>query len=215
MKTTSTPQGIHSDEQVAAQELELKGLLSRVMEAPLDPVLQRMGRIDARLDELEEMCRESRDLAHGVHADIAEQKSVIDRSLRNVQKSGEELRSALQDGLSGLGASIGGSVSGVAGQLGQVHQLQQSQDGTLKAFSASFGAIDDELKRAGSRIDAVIPAQQGSAQQLKDELLQSHAQHGDRLDRLQQAFQRKFTLLAVACGFSVVANIVLLVAFLR
>jgi hypothetical protein len=186
MNTISTLQAAQGSEQVAAQELELKGLLARVMEAPLDPVVQRLGRIDERLDELEEICRESRDLANGVHAGMAQQKSATERSLRSLEKSIEVVRISLHDGLAGINGGIGQlceAVGNVDGQLGQVYQLQQ--------------------------------AQQGSAQQLKDELLQSNAQHGDRLDSLQQAFQRKFALLILACGFSVVANIVLLVAILR
>lgn len=218
MNTISALHAASGDERVAAQELELKGLLARVMEAPLAPVVQRLGRIDERLDELEEMCRESRDLANGVHADIAEQKSATERSLRSLEKSIGEVRLSLHNGLAGISAGVaefGKALGGVDGQLGHVHQLQQAQDGTLKEFSLAFGAIDEGLKRTVTSIDTVIPAQRGSAQQLKEELLQSHAQHGDRLESMQQAFQRKFTLLALACGFSVVANIVLLVAFLR
>lgn len=218
MNTISTPQAAQGSEQVAAQELELKGLLARVMEAPLDPVVQRLGRIDERLDELEEICRESRDLANGVHAGMAQQKSATERSLRSLEKSIEVVRISLHDGLAGINGGVGQlceAVGNVDGQLGQVYQLQQAQDGTLKEFSSAFGAIDEELKRTATSIDTVVPAQQGSAQQLKDELLRSTAQHGDRLDSLQQAFQRKFALLTLACGFSVVANIVLLVAILR
>jgi hypothetical protein len=149
---------------------------------------------------------------------MAEQKSATERSLRSLQKSSDEVRISLHDDLVGISGGVGQlckALGDVDGQLGQVHQLQQAQDGALTEFSSAFGAIDEELKHTATRIDAIVPAQQGIAQQLKEELLQSQAQHGDRLDSMQRAFQRKFTLLTLACGFSVVANIVLLVAFLR
>lgn len=205
MKTLSTLQAAHSDEQVAAQEMELKSLLSRVMEAPLDPLLQRLGALNTRLDVLEEMCLESRDLAHGVHADMAEQKNATERTLRGLQKSGEEIRRSLQDGFAGITSSVSGGISSIGSGISRdVGQLREA-----------LGGMDEELKRAAIRIEAVVPAQQGSAQQLKAELLQSHSQHDERLDRLQGAFQRKFTLLALACGIIVLANIVLLVVVLR
>jgi hypothetical protein len=215
MSTISTLHAAFSDEHVAAQELELKGLLARVMEAPLHPVVERLGRIEQRLDELDEMCRESRDLANGVDAGMAEQKSATERSLRSLQKSSEGVHSALHDGLAGINGGVGKlweALGHVDGQLGQVYQLQEAQDGTLTEFSSAFGSLDEELKRTAARIDAVVPAQQGSAQQLKEELLQSHEQHGDRLDNMQQAFQRKFSVLALAFGLSVVINLALLVA---
>lgn len=311
MNTISTLKAAQGDEQVAAQELELKGLLVRVMEAPLTPVVQHLGRIEERLDELEEMCCESRDLANGVQADIAKHKDAAERSLRSLEKSIGAVRISLDTGLAGISGSVAqlgkalgdvdrqlgqvhqtqqaqdgtlkefssaidaineglkrtamridavvpaqqgsarqlkeellqshaqhgdrldrmlydglAGISGAVGQLckalgdvdeqlGQVHQLQQAQDGTLKEFSLAFGAIDEGLKHTAISIHTVIPAQQGSAQQLKEELLQSHAQHGDRLESMHQTFQRKFTLLTLACGFSVFANILLLVAFLR
>lgn len=208
MKTLSTLQPAHSAEHVAAQEMELKSLLSRVMETPLAPLLQRLGALDTRLDVLEEMCLESRDLTHSVHADIAEQKNATERTLRGMQKSGEELRSSLQDGFAGITSSVSGGISsmssighGISRDVGQLRD--------------ALGGIDEELKRAAIGVDAVVPAQQGNAQQLKEELLQFHSRHDERLDRLQGAFQRKFTLLALACGIIALANIVLLVVVLR
>ena len=218
MNTISTLPAAQMDKQVAAQELELKGLLARVMEAPLAPLVEHLGRIDERLDELEEICRESRDLGNGVHADMVEQKVATERSLRSLQKSSEEVRTALQHDLAGISGGVAKlckTMGDVDGRLGKVYTLQRAQDGTLTEFSSAFGAIDDELKRTTTCVEAVVPAQQVNAQQLKEELLQLHEQHRGQLDSMQQAFQRRFTLLTLACGFSLVANIVLLVSFQR
>jgi len=208
MKTISTAQVFDHDDQVAAQELELRGLLARVMAAPLDPMLQRMDSIDARMDELEEICRESRDLAHGACLDSAEQKKASERSLRGLQKASEEVRSSMLDGFSAVGNNLSSGISSISATSDGIH----SGVGQLRV---AISSIDEELKRTSGNVDAVVPVLQGGTQQLKDELLQSLSQHGERLSLMQQTFQRKFTVLALACAFSVLSNIVLLVSILR
>lgn len=145
MKTTIKSVGPTS-QQIQTQEIELRELLIRVMEAPLDPLMKRVVQMEKRLQDVEEICTETRELdLPAVQAEIRKHGEEV-KKLRG-------LRNAITEDMEGLLVT---SLASMPQDVAQLRQDQKSFNVLLSEVQQGQTTQGQTLGDALSQCDALL-----------------------------------------------------------
>lgn len=147
----------HIEKAIDEQENELKQLLARIMKEPLDPVVERIKSLGQRLEIVEKLCQETRDL----------HLPTLNRALRT---QADETRKQFERLRDDVGADIEEQVSAKLALLAQDLELLRDEQGRIRetltqvshdnatrgqALEAAVIQCDSALKETLVRLDAV------------------------------------------------------------
>jgi hypothetical protein len=195
---TNNGHGAQNGQQIASQEAELKALLTRVMEAPLDPLVQRVAQMEQRLQTMEEILRETRDAGTAISPAIIEQGKKHRIKINELNELIEERHKTI------------GNMLGVI----QADALtNQEKLGNL------IIVLNEELRVAGSRIEEAATAQVRAADNLKAHIerifntfqTQLENSRKDEVVQLKHGFQSRLWWVVGICCLSLLTNIFMVI----
>jgi hypothetical protein len=143
-------QDIDTLQRIQAQEDELTSLLIRVMEAPLAPLKGSFSELDRRLRDVEEICRETRELdLPSVQAEIRKNGE----ELRKFKTNLAAIRDDVEEMLSTRIAVLQQELTELHGDFGKrLGELQIGQASQNQVLEESFNQYGSALKQSAEEV---------------------------------------------------------------
>lgn len=198
-------------QEIECQEQEFRELLGRVMRGPLAPVHESVTKLDARLEELDAMLREIRDVelsALGLHAEEISKQVRLMRSktaetpqevrlaveplLQRLQAHVEQAQLATHDLLEKEGKRVDGAAYRLGAQLaGVADTISEGQKTIQSTLHGNVEQVEGTLKAASVQAEAQMQHLARNLGERVSQQVESNEQAFGRLqDLLNQALVR-------------------------
>jgi hypothetical protein len=182
----------YTSEQIQEHENELKGLLKRVMEAPLEPLLERLKQMERRLKDVEEICITTQD------EDLPSVRTQISEEVKKIRIRQDSIGRDIQDLLTDRLASMPQDLA----QLREVQTLvktllfevRQGQQEQGQKLGESLEQCDTLLKKSLNRLEEVGLYAKTAAEQSDKAVVdigESHQKLGKALGEAQIAVRNQ------------------------
>lgn len=145
---TNTGDGATNVQQIASQEAELQALLTRVMEAPLDPLVQRMAQLEQRLQTVEKICSETQDTETAIFAVIRGQGDEL-KKLKSLRGDiGDDVAGLLHAGLASMPQDVAQLRMDHTSVRSLLGEMQQGQTALLNESISGINAVGTHARLA-------------------------------------------------------------------